>query len=266
MAESGSSSNDLTSPPASSVAAVGAPDWELLSMSMSASALGKSRGDDRESSEIPNPTIESSSSSVPFNGALPSDAWNESLHANVNIDSSNDAGAEPFTEGWKPQLVVSSANLYGLVAERSREEGVHLPSEHAHAYFDDGNASLSISESLISSQKSEKFGADMEKLLLDSSHYADEGGIIILSGKERLKTGGAKRPRKTAKFIFSIAVAASFVGIFVLGRKLRTAYQQNEQLQIEVSAKEEKLSELLLQINRLKQVLIDHQRIPVSKK
>lgn len=245
MAESGSPSNSGMAPSSSAPAP---PDWEVLTMSMSSSALGKPHGDDLDNASAKHDSqIESSAS---MNA---SDVWTDALHASTNQDSSNDAEAEPFTEGWKPNLAASSG-LYGFGGEIDRQEEPLLSREAAETYFD-SNASMSIPEGLLVSEKDD---GGVEKRVLAYNQSADDINIDDEVVKEKIKGKGRKRPQKSSKVVWSIAVAATVAGIVFLGHRLRLAYNQNQQLQIQISAKDEKLNELLLQVDCLKEVLGNH--------
>lgn len=247
MAESRSPNNSGMAPSSSAAAPA---DWEVLTMSMSSSALGKPHGDDLDNASAKHDSQIESSSDPLLNA---SDVWTDPLHASTNQDSSNDAEAEPFTEGWKPNLSASSG-LYGFGGENDRHEEPLLSREGAETYFD-SNASMSIPEGLFVSEKDD---GGVEKRVLAYNQSADDGNIDDEVVKEKIKGKGRKQPKKSSKVVWSIAVAATVVGIVFLGHRLHLAYNQNQQLQIQISAKDEKLNELLLQVDRLKEVLGNH--------
>lgn len=209
-------------------------------MSMSASALGKP---DADNPQPENPNLDL----PPFEQENPnSDASSGSLHASVNRDGSGDIVAEPFTEGWKPHLSTSS-DLYGYGAERgdgeqSRREEALLFSQGIETYYD-SNASMVVPEGSFVS--------------------ADDVELDHVSPKTRCK--GGKRPRKSSRVVWSIAVAATMVGVFVLGHRWRLACRDNQQLRLELSAKDEKLNDLLYQVSRLKDIVGGYQRVPVTR-
>ncbi|KAH7285279.1 hypothetical protein KP509_33G020500 [Ceratopteris richardii] len=262
MAEAGSSSNSGIASASPSFSASAAPDWEVLTASMSSSAIAKPNEDAIDDvSQKTGPEIESSSNPIPDDGSLTSGVWSSSVYPSVDREINNGAEAEPFTEGWKPQITVTSANFYGYVAERNRGDAVLLSRESVQTYFNDENFSLDITDSLLSSKE---FDGSKGKIFSEPDNPAYEAPIEDVHSKERNKVKGEKQTRRSLKFICSIAVAVSVVGIVLLGHKLRTVYQQNEQLQTQISVKDEKLNELLLQVKRLKEVL-GNQRAPVSK-
>lgn len=247
MAEPGSASCDANVP-ASSSSAAALPEWEMLSMSMSASALGKPDAD--------NPQPENPNLDLPaFEQENPNpDAWSGSVHR----DGSGDIVAEPFTEGWKPHLSTSS-DLYGYGTERgdgeqSRREEALLFSQGIETYYD-SNASMVVPEGSFVSEKGDAG-------VLSYAH-SDDVELDHVSPKTRCK--GGKRPRKSSRVLWSIAVAATMVGVFVLGHRWRLACRDNQQLRLELSAKDEKLNDLLYQVSRLKDIVGGYQRVPVTR-
>ncbi|KAI5078131.1 hypothetical protein GOP47_0007955 [Adiantum capillus-veneris] len=246
MAESGSASNSGTPPPSLSSSAAVPPDWEVLTMSMSASAVGKP-GD--SVSEIFNPQLENSSNPSLAEGDFSSGMW-------TDPSASRD---ESFTAGWKPHLSASS-DLYGYVAEQKHQEDPSLPSEGAETYFD-SNASINMAEGLL---VSEIVDGDLEERVLAHDLSMDGVKTSDEALKDKVKRKGPKRPNRSSTVVWSVAVIASVVGIVFLGNRLRLAYYQNQELQIQLSVKDEKLNEMLLQVNRLKEVLGDHHKVPVS--
>ncbi|MCO5602298.1 hypothetical protein L7F22_056427 [Adiantum nelumboides] len=211
MAESGSASNSGILPPSSSSSAA-PPDWEVLTMSMSASAVEKP-GDHESSS---NPSLNE--------GGFSSDVW-------PDPGASRD---EPFTEGWKPHLSASSGH-YEYVAEPKHQDDPPLSSEGVETYFD-SKASMNTSEGLLVSEKDD---GDVEKSVLAHNISMDGAKTHDEILKDNLIRKGHKRPKKSCTAVWSIAVVASVVGIVLLGHRLRLAYNQNQQLQIQLSAKDE---------------------------
>ncbi|MCO5558668.1 hypothetical protein L7F22_012254 [Adiantum nelumboides] len=233
MAESGSASN-CGIPPTSSSSSAAPPDWEVLTMSMSASAVEKP-GDHESSS-------------------------NPSLNEGVVWPDPGASRDEPFTEGWKPHLSASSGH-YEYVAEPKHQEDPPLFSEGVETYFD-SKASMNTPEGLLASEKDD---GDVEKSVLANNLSMDGAKIDDEVLKDKLIRKGHKRPKKSCTAVWSIAVVASVVGIVLLGHRLRLAYNQNQQLQFQLSAKDERLNDMLLQVDRLKELLGNHHKVSVSR-
>eukprot|EP00250_Pteridium_aquilinum_P006824 c16663_g1_i1 orf=387-1241(-) len=280
MADSGSANSGAIAPPFASSSSAAAPDWEVLSMSMSASALQPSSGDDTSDlhnlnpqPENSNPHIESSFSQVDlplFEAENPNpstfnnrDMWTDPLLASLSRDDSGDMVAEPFTEGWKPYLSAST-DLYVHGAEHTYGEGHHqeealLSSQSTASYFNN-SASMVMPEGSFVSEKED---AGLEEKVLSYVHSDNVEFDHMPKSKARCKEGN--RPRKSSRVVWSIAVAATMVGIAVLGHRWRLACHHNEQLQLEILAKDQKLNDLLYQVNRLKEVVGSYQKVPVTR-
>lgn len=65
--------------------------------------------------------------------------------------------------------------------------------------------------------------------------------------------------------LWSVAVAATVLGIVIIGHRWQRERYQNQQLLLELSAKDEKLNDLMYQVNRLKEAITGRRRVPVMR-
>ncbi|CAN5966642.1 unnamed protein product [Sphagnum jensenii] len=66
-----------------------------------------------------------------------------------------------------------------------------------------------------------------------------------------------------ATTLWSLALAAAVMGLVILGHQWQQEWYQNQQLQLQLCSKDEKISQLVVQIARLKEALSGCQHVPV---
>lgn len=99
-----------------------------------------------------------------------------------------------------------------------------------------------------------------------------EGIPAISSKKKKIRVVWWRRQvfnwqpqSKKYSTVLSFAFVAAVVGIAVMGHRLYRERNLNHQLRLEVSSKEEKLNDMMYQVNRMKEAMTGRRRIGVSK-
>lgn len=205
-----------------------APDWEFLSMSMSMSA---------STFASPNPNPSSSAPKSVFRYPVLDDPRNPS----PEYDTSN--WTHPSHERDSDD---SADKIVGHMPQQS------VPSDpHVHGYGE-GNISLDV-ESLLQAYT---FMAASQ----DLTQEAAEALVGVSSTDMGVDPTPKKKARRSrsAKVVWTIAVTATIVGFVLLGRCLQAELYQNQQLQLELSIKDEKLDDLTHQVSGLKDLLRRH--------
>ncbi|KAH9574103.1 hypothetical protein CY35_01G037800 [Sphagnum magellanicum] len=68
-----------------------------------------------------------------------------------------------------------------------------------------------------------------------------------------------------ATALWSIALAAAVMGLVILGHQWQHERCQNQQLQLQLCSKDEKISHLTYQVVRLREAMLGHRRVPVLR-
>ncbi|CAK9871874.1 unnamed protein product [Sphagnum jensenii] len=66
-----------------------------------------------------------------------------------------------------------------------------------------------------------------------------------------------------ATTLWSLALAAAVMGLVILGHQWQQEWYQNQQLQLQLCSKDEKISHLTFQLAHLKEAMLGHRRVPV---
>ncbi|KAH8971585.1 hypothetical protein BDL97_02G151500 [Sphagnum fallax] len=68
-----------------------------------------------------------------------------------------------------------------------------------------------------------------------------------------------------ATTLWSLALAAAVMGLVILGHQWQQEWYQNQQLQLQLCSKDEKISHLTFQLAHLKEAMLGHRRVPVLR-
>ncbi|CAM6008256.1 unnamed protein product [Sphagnum balticum] len=68
-----------------------------------------------------------------------------------------------------------------------------------------------------------------------------------------------------ATTLWSLALAAAVMGLVILGHQWQQERYQNQQLQLQLCSKDEKISHLTFQLAHLKEAMLGHRRVPVLR-
>ncbi|CAM6043682.1 unnamed protein product [Sphagnum compactum] len=68
-----------------------------------------------------------------------------------------------------------------------------------------------------------------------------------------------------ATTLWSLALAAAVMGLVILGHQWQQERYQNQQLQLQLCSKDEKISHLTFQLAHLKEAVLGHRRVPVLR-
>jgi hypothetical protein len=70
---------------------------------------------------------------------------------------------------------------------------------------------------------------------------------------------------RQANTLWSIALAATVMGLVILGHRWQHERCQNQQLRLQLCSKDEKISHLTFQLAHLKEAMLGHRRVPVLR-
>ncbi|EFJ27747.1 hypothetical protein SELMODRAFT_441457 [Selaginella moellendorffii] len=99
----------------------------------------------------------------------------------------------------------------------------------------------------------------------------EEGGGGFGIGEEEDGRIGGSWKKKIASYIrrastlWSLTIAAALVGLVIIGQRWQHERWQNHQMRLQLCYKDEKISQLLFQIARLKETVSGRRRVPVIK-
>ncbi|EFJ37197.1 hypothetical protein SELMODRAFT_437818 [Selaginella moellendorffii] len=98
----------------------------------------------------------------------------------------------------------------------------------------------------------------------------EEGGGFGIGEEEDGRIGGSWKKTiasyiRRASTLWSLTIAAALVGLVIIGQRWQHERWQNHQMRLQLCYKDEKISQLLFQIARLKETVSGRRRVPVIK-
>lgn len=227
-------------------------DWEVLSMStMSASTMGLPLQQPSESDHTDDLADEKKKSEGLVAEAMAgSDTAFPSGHGEGDADA-HIFDIQPFTEGWRTHL-------------RPTESGVPFQENYSGS-FPSAEGDM---EPLVGLRHEELLEAE-ETPERSISPVADAGNApkkkackVSWWNCQTVLWGPGSQKSST---VWSIALAAAVVGIVIIGHRWHRERYQNQQLKLDLSAKEEKLNDLMYQVNRMKEAMTGRRRVGVTR-
>lgn len=225
-------------------------DWEMVSLTSSTCAENGSNGVYTEVLE----DLESDTFIFP-----------PSRHEGLPIESDDHEGIE---------TLLGSDNLSDNNAENEEEGPLGGPEFETPRAEEENSRNLDVlrdsdagGEGIRDSAVDEN--VELKHEGLDNEGFGNEGWLDEGFGDEDFRCDGWWK-RQTASLtepntLWSIAVATALLGIVYLGQRWQHERWNNKQLRLQLCAKDEKISELLYQVSRLKEVASGRRKVTVVR-
>lgn len=169
------------------------------------------------------------------------------------------ASVGPLTEGWRPHR---RAMVSGVPFQENYSEVCGSEEEQD----DEGPLSLAEEdiEPLVGLSHEELVAAEETAQRSITPALDVTVAVSKVSWWKRQIVLWQPQPRKSSA-VWSIALVAAVVGIVVIGHRWQRQRFQNRQLRLVLSAKEEKLNDLIYQVNQMKEVMTGRHRVGVTR-
>ncbi|KAJ7551587.1 hypothetical protein O6H91_06G021300 [Diphasiastrum complanatum] len=114
----------------------------------------------------------------------------------------------------------------------------------------------------------------------DEAYSELRAADVDTAGKPLLETSSKSKTKKAwwkqqvevlgvhvsqASALWSLALAATVMGLVILGQRWHHERSQNQQLRLQLGSKDEKINQLIFQISRLKDAVSGRRRVPVMR-
>lgn len=221
-------------------------DWEIVSLTSSTCAENGSNGVCKEIME-----------------GLDSDTFifPPSRHEGLPIESEDHYGIE--------SPLLCSENLNENISENEEEAPLVGPEfEPPRAEEENSGNFDELRDSGVSGEENRVSEAE-ENVELKHESFGNEGWADESFGDEGFRGDGWWKRQAVAlgqpNTLWSIAVATALLGIVFLGQRWQHERWNNKQLNLQLCAKDEKISELLYQVSRLKEVASGRRKVTVVR-
>lgn len=226
-------------------------DWEMVSLTSSTCAENGSNGVYTESLE----DLDSDTFIFP-----------PSRHEGLPIESEDQDGIE--------NPLLGSENLGENIAENEEEVALGGLEFEPPRAEEENSRNLDVSrDSDVGGEENCDSAAEENVELkhegLDNEGFGNEGWLDEGFGDEDFRCDGWWK-RQAASLaqpntLWSIAVATALLGIVYLGQRWQHERWNNKQLRLQLCAKDEKISDLLYQVSRLKEVASGRRKVTVVR-
>lgn len=221
-------------------------DWEMVSLTSSTCAENGSNGVCSEGLE-----------------GLDSDTFifPPSRHEGLPIESQDHYGME--------NPLLGSGNLSENNAENEEEAPLAGPEFEPQTAEEENSRNFDESRDSDVDREGNRGSKAEENMELKHEGFGNEGWVEGGFGDEDFRGDGWWK-RQAASLgqsntLWSIAVATALLGIVFLGQRWQNERWNNKQLRLQLCAKDEKISELLNQVSRLKEVASGRRKVTVVR-
>eukprot|EP01018_Ginkgo_biloba_P034575 Gb_40374 [translate_table: standard] len=122
--------------------------------------------------------------------------------------------------------------------------------------------SFSISED---AQQDREIESNSPKSPKDSKTKKKSGKALPCEAWWKRQAASLRAQGRQATTLWSIAVAAALMGLVILGQRWQHERWQNQQLRLQLCAKDEKISQILYQVARLKEAISGRRKVPIIR-